>query len=101
MSIFFLVYLRSNLDVLRRRIAKRGCPGERNMDPQFLINVRSPYGEGIYDKSTTYPIPSNIFVLGGTMSVEELTAGMRSRLPNIKEKRFLFGPLYLDMSKLT
>ena len=90
------------------------------MDPSCVINLQSPYDDKLYNRATIYPMPSKILVLGGTMSVEELTPDVQFRLPNrfptwrflrslgngsiptreYFSKEFLLGPSYRDMSKL-
>ena len=89
----FLVYLRCTLDVLRKRIAKRGRPEERNMDPQLLINLQKRYDDWLYYKNTTYPIPSKVLVLDGTMTVEKFTPYVHSQLPKIFPSRRLIKTL--------
>ena len=69
--------------MLRKRIAKRGRPEERNMDPQLLINLQKRYDDWLYYKNTTYPIPSKVLVLDGTMTVEKFTPYVHSQLPKI------------------
>ncbi len=56
-----LVYLRADLDVLMGRIAARDRPYERNMDPNYIEQLRQAYEEfaTVYDQAPVLPIDTN------------------------------------------
>lgn len=75
-----VVYLRADLDVLMARIAARDRPFERNMDPDYIEQVRQGYEEfaATYDEAPVLTIDTN------DLNIVQNPADLRSVTQRIK-----------------
>ena len=69
----FLVYLRTDVETLKKHIKKRGRAEEADIDPEFLEGLQRYHDDWLYYQNSTFPLPAPVLVLDAGLSVEDFT----------------------------
>ena len=82
-SFQILVYLRCPIDILRERIKRRGRPEEQTMNWTFLEEMQRRYDDYLMYQNTSFPVPSKVVVLDGSLAIPQFTPYVHAELPNL------------------
>ena len=82
-SLKFPVYLRSPIEILRQRIRHRGRPEEQDFDWGFLEQTQKQYDDYLYYKNSSFPLPSRVVVLDGSLSLSRFAPYVHLKLPEL------------------
>ena len=77
------VYLRCPIDILRERIKRRGRPEEQTMNWTFLEEMQRRYDDYLMYQNTSFPVPSKVVVLDGSLTIPQFTPYVHAELPNL------------------
>ena len=77
------VYLRCPIDVLKQRIQRRARPEERTIDWDFVEDKQRRYDDYLYYKNSSFPTPSKVIVLDGSLSLENFALNVHNQLPTL------------------
>ena len=82
-SFQILVYLRCPIDILRERIKSRGRPEEQTMNWTFLEEMQRRYDDYLMYQNTSFPVPSKVVVLDGSLTIPQFTPYVHAELPHL------------------
>lgn len=79
-----IVYVRCNdLELLQRRIKMRARSEEANIDPKFLQQIGQKHEDWLFHKNSSYPLPSDVLVVDGTLTKQGFLDELRRLEPEI------------------
>jgi len=74
-----ILYIRCDIDVLLRRIKKRGRSEEINIPVDFLEDMQRRHDDWLFYKNSTFPVPAKVIVLDGNVDITKFEAILNER----------------------
>jgi len=68
-----IVYLRTDVETLKKHIKKRGRSEETDIDPEFLEGVQRYHEDWLYHRNSSFPVPAPVLVLDAGLPVQDFT----------------------------
>jgi len=66
-----IIFMRTTVETVEKRIKKRGRPEERNIDMHFVDAINRLHEDWLLYRNSSFPVPAPVFVMNATLGMED------------------------------
>jgi len=75
-----IIFLKTDLETVEKRIKKRGRPEEQNIDLGFVNALNRLHEDWLLYQNSSFPVPAPVLVMNGTLSLEDFKTYVKEEM---------------------
>jgi len=77
-----IIFLKTDMETVEKRIKKRGRIEEQNMDMAFVDGVNRLHEDWLLYQNSSFPVPAPVLVMNGSLSLEDFRTYVKEEMLN-------------------
>merc|ERR1712029_1125426 len=75
-----IIFLKTDVETVEKRIKKRGRPEEQNIDMNYVDAINRLHEDWLLYQNSSFPVPAPVLVMNGTLSLEDFKTYVKEEM---------------------